>query len=165
MKREGTSTRPCPTSPHEHGQPWASYGQDPPQAPGCSTQAQGGADAARRTARWESLSELWAGPSGSPWIPSPLFLSSAPLPDVWHRPFPPASRTLGGPSSRLGNFTPGTLRLVDDRGPGRPPTRQNRGLGLGKARGWTRMIFMVSSSSPRPAATLPVPALLGIAVP
>lgn len=43
-------------------------------------------------------------------------------------------------------------------------TRQNLGLGLGKARGWTRMIFTASSSL-RPAATLPVLALLGIAVP
>lgn len=29
------------------------------------------AAAAQRAARWESLSELWAGPSGSPRIPSP----------------------------------------------------------------------------------------------
>lgn len=45
------------------------------------------------------------------------------------------------------------------------PTRQPLGFRLGKGRGWTRMIFTVSSSSPRLAATPLHPARLGIAVP
>ena len=95
-------------------------GPNPRSNPHCATRRRR-AESERRTACWESLWELWAGPSVT-FDPGPrvvsVFLSSGPSPQIRGTDLPYLHLALrAAPPSGSGNFAPATLRLGDDSGP------------------------------------------------
>ena len=111
---EGTTKTTCATSSS------VPRAQSPLQPTNSATRRRR-AESERRTACWESLWELWAGPSVT-FDPGPrfvsVFLSSGPSPQIRGTDLPYLHLALrAAPPSGSGNFAPATLRLGDDSGP------------------------------------------------